>query len=198
MVIAKENLTVLGVRASADRDPMSGEGFPHPESLPTEADEASVTDFAGRIIGSILDRWKSLRQFDGTRLVAAGRSGHIQALVGAHGMAAAPPVGHLLLRLMLIGEALKAQQLHIQGPIKAFVFAFTLRMTRPGVANPYIQAHQPASQLGIMRAAVRKTLRGTPRGAIVTQDRLGQPVAAKDCLQVAFNGRPALIRAGLG
>src|SRR5699024_3457906 len=46
--------------------------------------------------------------------------------------------------------------------------------------------------------AVRKTLRGSPRGAVITENRLGEPVAAKDCLQVAFNGRPALIRAGLG
>src|SRR5699024_5840249 len=151
MLIAKENVMGMGFRASADRDRKAFEGFADPIGVPAEADLAFGTDFSGGIVWAVLDGGKGLRQIDWAGLVAAGRRVHIQGLVRASSVMAGSPVGHPGLGLVVVRKALKAQQLSLQAAIKALIFAFALRVARPGVADPDPQVHQPGGQAGIMR-----------------------------------------------
>jgi hypothetical protein len=54
MLIAKINLMLVGIRASADRHPVPFEDFPHPKGLPTETDDAFGADFSCCVVGTIL------------------------------------------------------------------------------------------------------------------------------------------------
>lgn len=101
---------------------MAAEGFSHGEILATKADPAPVVYFpCGRSAG-VLNRRQILREFPVAGLVARGRRGHIQVLMGTDRVIAGPPVGHPGVGFVVVGELPVVEQLIIQGSVKALVF----------------------------------------------------------------------------
>src|SRR5581483_917829 len=128
--------------AGPQLDRVAGEGFGYAEGVALVMEQAAVLDPAQAGAG-----WAGL--------VAAGRDGEGQGLVGAVGVVGLPPAIECGLAGRQIGEgALRVEQLGLEGAVEALLLALGLRVVGPPVGPGHPQAPQPDPQWRIGMAAI--------------------------------------------
>src|SRR5581483_3044808 len=141
--------------AGPQLDRVAGEGFGYAEGVALVMEQAAVLDPAQAGAGWVGDRGQGVREAARAGLVAAGRDGEGQGLVGAVGVVGLPPAIECGLAGRQIGEgALRVEQLGLEGAVEALLLALGLRVVGPPVGPGHPQAPQPDPQWRIGMAAI--------------------------------------------
>src|SRR6266704_734119 len=144
------------------------------------------------ICGSVFQRRQLRWKRSLTWLIATRRHGHRQRFMRTHVIVTVSPLIKAQLHPLKVSEDSLRQDLNFQGPVKAFVFALSLRMIRSTVTDLNPQQQQPNRQRRVLMLAVT-----TPGCPIVHQHPLRQTIAAKSNHQLLLHGPGLFIAAGL-
>ena len=174
----------IGVgRPYSHRQSFEGSADFHVPALPRES--ALVLDPAYLVLRPILHRRQLFRKWPVTNMVATGWSGHSQGLMGPLQVVNLSPKVESLLAMLHVSEGGSSQHFSLQGPMEALVFALSLGMVRPAMADADAQPEKPDCHGRMAMVCV-----AAPGGAIVHHHAFWQTEVTEDF------GEPLLHRLG--
>src|ERR1700729_1021761 len=169
-------------------DLFADEGFGGLEPSTAEAESAVGVDRSQDIVGGIYEWFNPGAEGSCAGLVAIGRHGQAEGIMGSMVVVALAPGIEGLLGLAEIVEDAAVEQLELEGAVEALVLAVALGMARRTVPRRHPMFDQPDAEPGEPAFAGV-----TPRRTVVGQHDLGQAIAFEGRLYGVLHGLAALV-----
>src|SRR6185295_18325395 len=189
---SKVNLVNSVRGCGTQRHVVTAKRFPNAKLAVAERNLSISLHLSHLVRGPVFQARQLLRKRTLTRLIATGRHRHRQRFMWSHVIVTVPPFVKAQLHPLKVSKHLLRQDFNFQTPVKAFVFALSLRMVRPTVTDADSQPQQPHRQGRVLMLAVI-----APRRSIVHQHPLRQTIATKSNNQLLLHGPGLLITTSL-
>src|SRR6266545_193112 len=169
---------------------VGAKGLSEPKDVAVEGDFSFGLDLPDLVAAVVVDRRQAFWIGPRADLVAAGRGGHPQCLMGALAVVDVTPAGEVSLAISNIREGASTEQFHLERAVEPLVFALGLGMARATVVDSNADLPQPHAELGGLSCTA-------PGASVVGNDRDGQSVPTKDLREFPLDGLGPLIQTRL-